>query len=212
MTRDLLVCGTRSFAVEVADLAEQVPGWRVAGFVENWERERAGQELEGLPIVWVDELAGRSGVWAICALVTTRRFLFTEQVEALGVPFATLVHGAAHVSGRSSLGEGTWVSAGSVVGARTTIGRHAILNRGALVGHHTEVGDHCSLMPGANVAGNVRLGERCFVGMGAVVRDNVTVGARAVIGAGAVVVGDVPAGVRVLGVPARVVGEAPDGH
>lgn len=212
MTRDLLVCGTRSFAEEVADLASDIPGWRVAGFVENWDRARAGGTLNDLPIAWVDDLAGRRDVWATCALVTTRRSLFTGQVEALGIPFATLVHPTARVSSTSVAGEGTIVSAGGIVGAHTTIGRHVIVNRGVLVGHHTTIGDHVSLLPGANVAGNVVVDDAAFVGMGALVLDGVRIGAHAVVAAGAVVTRDVPDGVLVMGAPARVVRDTPDGR
>jgi hypothetical protein len=112
VTRDLLVCGTRSFAEEVADLAGDVPGWRVAGFVENWERERVGQTIHGLPVRWFEGLRGERDVWAICALVTTRRSLFTGQVEALDIPFATLVHPIARVSSRRSAGRARWSARG----------------------------------------------------------------------------------------------------
>ena len=210
--RKLLICGTRSFAEEVADLAADA-GWEVAAFVENLEPEKAGGTLLGRPVVWVDELPELAATHAaICALVTTKRHRFTGQVEAHGVPFATVVHPTARISTRSTLGEGTLASAGTIVAAHTAVGRHTILNRGVLVGHHTVVGDHVSLLPGANVAGNVRIGDAAFVGMGALVLDNVEVGARAVVAAGSVVTRDVPEGFKVMGIPARPVGEAPEGR
>lgn len=202
--RPLLICGTRSFALEVADVA-RFAGYVVAGFVENWDRERVGP-LADLPVHWVDELPSLADSHcAVCALATTRRSLFTAQVEAHGIPFATLVHPTAHVSTTTSLGAGTIVGPGAMVGAETSIGRHVLLNRGVLVGHHTQIGDHVSLLPGANVAGNCRIGSAVFIGMGALILDNVEVGPEAVVGAGAVVTRDVPAATQVMGVPARVV-------
>jgi acetyltransferase EpsM len=204
--RPLLICGTRTFAVEIADVVSEVPGYRVAGFVENLDRARCSAPLEGLPVRWVDELGELAGThWAVCALATTKRRIFTAQVEELGVPFATVVHPAARISARSTLGDGTIASVATVVAARSQIGRHVLLNRGVLVGHHTEVGDHVSLLPGANVAGNCRIHDGAFVGMGALVLDNLTVGRDAVVAAGSVVTKDVPDGAQVMGVPARVV-------
>jgi acetyltransferase EpsM len=190
----------------VADLAADVPALRVAGFVENLERERCSDTIHDLPIHWIDDIGDLKDTHAaICALVTTKRRRFTKQVEELGVSFATLVHPTAHVSRSSSLGAGTLAGAGVIVGAHTRIGRHVILNRGVLVGHHTTIGDHVSLLPGANVAGNCDVGAGAFVGMGALVLDNVTVGPDAIVAAGSVVTRDVPTAAQVMGVPARVV-------
>lgn len=207
MTR-LLILGTRSLAEEVADLASEMPGVEVAGFVENLERSRCDETVEGLPIIWVDSLAEyRESHTAVCALATTHRSRFTDQAAALGIGFATLVHPSARISRRSSLGEGTIVSAGVIVAAHATIGRHVLLNRGALIGHHTSIGDHASILPGANIAGKCRIGDSAYVGMGAIVLDNIVVGAHSVVGAGAVVTRDVPSNVQVVGVPARIVKE-----
>jgi sugar O-acyltransferase (sialic acid O-acetyltransferase NeuD family) len=202
----LLICGTRSLAAEVADLVSVIPEFELVGFVENLDRERCSTTLEGLPIYWVDDLADMAGDHvAVCALGTTHRSRFTQQVEKLGVPFATVVHPSAQVSPRSSLGDGTIVGVGAIVGARTSIGRHVFINRGVLIGHHTVIGDHVSIMPGANIAGNCRIDDAAFIGIGAVVVNNVTVGSHSAVGAGAVVTKDVPPNVQVVGVPARVI-------
>jgi acetyltransferase EpsM len=207
-TRPLLILGTRTFAVEIADLAGDIPGVRVAGFVENMERDRCRETLEGLPIFWVDALAELAQTHAaVCGLGTTHRSRFTDQAAAYHIPFATVIHPLARMSSKSVIGEGSIVSVGAVIAARSGVGRHVVVNRGALIGHHTAIGDYVTVGPGANVAGNCRIGEATYIGVGAVVVDNLSVGAHAVVGAGAVVTKDVPDRVQVMGVPARIVKE-----
>lgn len=204
----LLILGTRTFAVEIADLASEVPGFQVVGFVENMERERCRETVEGLPIVWVDTLAELADSHAVvCGLGTTQRSRFTDQAAAYGVRFATLVHPLARVSSRSSLGAGSIVSVGAIIAAHTRIGRHVVVNRGALIGHHTTIGDYVTVGPGANIAGNCRISEATYIGISAVVIDHVSIGAHAIVGAGAVVTKDVPDRVQVVGVPAKIVKE-----
>jgi acetyltransferase EpsM len=207
-TRPLLILGTRVFAVEIADLAGDIPGVRVAGFVENMDRDRCRETLEGLPIFWVDALAELAQMHsAVCGLGTTHRSRFTDQAAAYHIPFATLVHPRARVSSKSVVGEGTVISVGAVIAARSHIGRHVVVNRGALIGHHTVIGDYVTLGPGANVAGKCRIGNATYIGIGAVVIDDLCIGTHAVVGAGAVVTKDVPDHVQVMGVPARIVKE-----
>ena len=194
----LLILGTRTFAPEIADVASEVPGVEIAGFVENMDRENCSGKLEGLPIHWIDDIAPLAATHlAVCALGTTQRSRFIEQATALGIRFATIVHPAARISRNSTVGEGSIICPGVIVATRTTIGRHVIVNRGALIGHHTTIGDYCSVMPGANIAGACTIGNATYVGMGAVVLDHHTVGSRSVIGAGSVVTRDVPDSVKV---------------
>ena len=68
--RKLLICGTRTYAEEISDIASDIPGVEVVGFVENWERDRCKDTLEGLPIHWVDDLPKvAKGCVAICAIM-----------------------------------------------------------------------------------------------------------------------------------------------
>jgi len=213
VAQPLLICGTRSFAAEVADLVSEIPELELRGFVENMDRSRCDQPFEGLPVHWVDDIAPLAeSHLAVCALATTHRSRFTRQVQELGMRAATVVHPTARIAPTATLGPGTIASAGVIVGAHTRVGDHVLLNRGSLVGHHTEIGAHSSVMPGANVAGNCRLAEAAFVGMGALVLDNLTVGAHSVVAAGSVVTRDVPERVQVMGAPARVVREGIDGR
>jgi sugar O-acyltransferase (sialic acid O-acetyltransferase NeuD family) len=207
-TRPLLILGTRTMAIEVADFVSEISGFQVAGFVENEDPQRCREKLENLTIFWVEELAGLATThWGVCALATTHRSRFTSQAVAYGLRFATLVHPTARISRTSTLGEGTIISPGVIIASHTRLGRHVFVNRGALIGHHTEIGDHVTIHPGANIASKCRIGPATYVGMGAVVLDNITIGAHSVVGAGAVVIRDVPDCVQVVGLPAKIIKE-----
>lgn len=212
MSKPLLILGARKFALEVADVASEIPGFTLAGFVENIDPARCLDKLEGLPVHWVDDLAGLAAThWAVCAFGSTTRRGFIEQAAAHGIRFATLVHPAARVSAKSSVGEGSLIWPGAVVSAYAVIGRHVLVNRGALIGHHTELGDGITVGPGANIAGACRISAGSYIGMGSVIVDYVRVGEGAVVAAGAVVTRDVADHVMVAGSPAMVVKTGVDG-
>jgi len=203
--KPILILGTGSFAVEIADLVSEIPGAVVAGFVENMDRNRCTALLDGRPVYWVDELAMLARTHCVvCGLGTTHRSRFVRQAEAFGCQFATLVHPTARVSRTVKLGSGTILNAGVIVAAHTELGAHVIVNRAATIGHHTRVGDFVTIGPGVNLAGNCRVGEAVYIGIGATIIDHVTIGPHSVVGAGAVVTEDVPERVLVVGVPAKV--------
>jgi len=204
--RPVLILGTRTFAEHVADLIDETPGYHVAGFVENMDRDKCARPLLGLPVYWIDDVTPLAATHtAVCALSTPQRSRFTDQAAALGLSFATIIHPSAHVSRKATVGEGSIISVGVIIAAYTHIGRHVIVNRGADIGHHTHIADYVTIQPGVNVAGACRIGEAAYLGIGATVIDKLSIGEGAVIGAGAVVVRDVPAHVRVIGPSPRIV-------
>jgi sugar O-acyltransferase (sialic acid O-acetyltransferase NeuD family) len=209
----LLILGTHVFAEEVADLVTEAGTHELSGFVENQDRDRCEEPLLGLPVHWIDDLAPLARDHeALCAIGTTKRRAYIEQVAALGFSFATPVHPSATISATSALGAGTVAGAGVIVAAHTTIGSHVILNRGVLVGHHTNIGSYVTVSPGANVAGLVTIGDGAYIGMGALVLDRRSVGAGAVVAAGSIVTRDVPPNTLVMGAPARVVRDGVEGR
>lgn len=202
----LLILGTSDFSVEVADLASDCPEFELAAFVENLDRSRCEGTIEGLPVLWIEDAAALSSTHlAVCGLGTTQRSRYTEQAAALGLRFGTIVHPTARVSSRSTLGEGTVVSARAVVGAHVHVGRHVLIGRGTLVGHHTQIADHASLNAGAVVAGSCRIESAVYLGMSSLVRDHRSIGSHAIVGGGAVVTTDLPADVVAVGIPARII-------
>ncbi len=205
MAKPLVILGTHWLAEEMYDLISEMPGYEVAAFVENMDRKRCEMTIEGLPVIWVDDLREMTETHeAICALGSTHRHRFIEDVAAMGMPFATIVHHSARVSARAGLGTGCFISPQCTISTRTELGDHVFVNRGALIGHHVRIARYVSIMCGVNIGGLAEIGEGTYVGMSAVILDRVKIGKGCVVGAGAVVTQDVPNHVQVVGVPARV--------
>src|SRR5450759_2249532 len=111
----LVILGTSLFVPEVTDLAEETGQYDVKAFIENWDVENTRQPFLDRPVIWIDK-AGlfASTHEAVCGLGTTHRNGFIEQAAALGFRFARIVHPSARVSGTSTVGEGSIVSAGAI--------------------------------------------------------------------------------------------------
>lgn len=204
--RPLLILGTGPYAADIADVATEIQGVAVAGFVEGIDRSRCAERFEGLPVYWVDDLARlAAGHRFIGAIGTTRRSGFIRQAEEAGCEFITLVHPFGRVSVLSSLATGVVLNAGVLVAAHAHLGRHVSVNRGASIGHHTQIDEFVTVGPGANIAGHCHIGSATYIGIGATVIDHISIGQGCVVGAGAVVTEKVPDRVLVVGVPARIV-------
>jgi sugar O-acyltransferase (sialic acid O-acetyltransferase NeuD family) len=196
----LYILGTGLLAEEFSAIGHAA-GYEVEAFVENLDETKTSGRLCERPVIWVDELP--AGAPCVCALSTTKRRRFIEQV-ADRASFVTLVHPSATVLESTTLGEGTIVSSGVLVGSNTRIGRHVFMNRGAMVGHHARIGDFVTLQPGVNVAGAGEIGDQTYVGMSAVVLERLTIGRGVTIAAGSLVSRDIPDHALVAGAPAVI--------
>lgn len=98
------------------------------------------------------------------------------------------------------------------------IGKGIMLDHatGFVVGETASIGDNVSILQGVTLGGtgkadedrHPKIGNGVLIGAGAKILGNIRVGDCARVGAGSVVVKDVPPHVTVVGVPARIVGQA----
>ena len=87
---------------------------------------------------------------------------------------------------------------------------------GFVAGETAVIGDNVSILQGVTLGGtgkadedrHPKIGNGVLIGAGAIILGNIKIGECARVGAGSVVVKDVPPRVTVVGVPARIVGEA----
>jgi sugar O-acyltransferase (sialic acid O-acetyltransferase NeuD family) len=188
MMKPLLVLGATSYAAVFIDSFETIVGLQFDGCVENLDPTRCKDTLLGRPIYWFDAIDHlRDSHALICALATTHRKNWIEQMQKRGFGFASVVHPSAVVSKRSTLGHGVAVDAGAVIAGFTTVDAHVRIGRRASIGHHTMIGSYTTVHPGSIISGNSRIGRQVTVGTGAVIIEGISVGDGAVIAAGAVV-------------------------
>jgi len=98
------------------------------------------------------------------------------------------------------------------------IGKGIMLDHatGFVAGETAVIGDNVSILQGVTLGGtgkadedrHPKIGNGVLIGAGAKILGNIRIGECARVGAGSVVVRDVPPRVTVVGVPARIVGEA----
>ena len=98
-----------------------------------------------------------------------------KEAEAIGGPFAVLIHPSALISDSATIGEGSIVMAGAIIQPHANIGRHVIVNSGAAIDHHCILGDYSHIAPGAHLCGGVHIGEGTLVGVGVGITPNTTV-------------------------------------
>ena len=200
---DIVLIGTGGQARELHALLEATDGiWNVIGFIDD-DPGMADAEVHGLPVLgdvgWLSAHAEVEVALGIGSPAT--RSLVVRRLSPRRFP--TLIHPAASIGARVTLGEGVIVGANAVVTTDVDVGGHALLNFGCTVGHDAVVGRFATVAPGAHLSGGVLLGEGCDVGTGSSTVQGISIGAWSTVGAGAVVLADVPADTTVVGVPAR---------
>lgn len=201
----LAVLGASGHGKVVADAAE-LAGWaEVVFFDDAWpEREQNGPwRVIGDTSALIGDAGSFDGV---VVAIGNNRIRQAKQAElaAAGARLVSIIHTAAVVSERASVGAGSVVFANSVINACATVGEGCIVNTGSVVEHDCVVGDFAHISPNAVLAGGVKVGSLVWVGGCAAVRQLIEINEGAVVGMGAVVTRDVPPGVTVAGSPARV--------
>lgn len=128
----------------------------------------------------------------------------TRYLTENGAALVSIIHPAASVSRKSTVGAGTVICAGAVVNVGARLGVGCIVNSNATVEHDCTLDDGVHVSPGANLGGNVTVGRYSWIGIGASVKNGLCIGRDVIVGGGSMVIDDVSDGSLVIGVPARL--------
>lgn len=130
------------------------------------------------------ECRGRIDAVVVAVGNNALRETLHRRVYAAGLTLATVIHPAAVVSPRASIGVGSAIMAGAIVGTEARLGEGVIVNCGAVVDHDCVVEDFAHLGGNASMAGGAVLGRGAQMQVGASLGYGVELPARAVLRAG----------------------------
>lgn len=208
--QQLIVLGAGGFAREAKELIDSTDGFHIACFVEGLEQRLAGGCIDGVPVVWIGDIATLDKTYKVLSCISSpKRRELVERVAGYGFEFTSVVAPSAEISSSANIGKGCLISRGVILAAAVRVSDQVFINRAALIGHDATVECYATISQGAILGGGVAIGAGAFVGMGATVLENLAVGRGAIVGAGAVVTKDVPDNVQVFGVPARITKAGP---
>jgi maltose O-acetyltransferase len=133
-----------------------------------------------------------------------------EDGAALDDEVVLLTTGLRRSAPRLIIGAGTYCNRFTMFDAseRIELGRNCMIGPFCYITDHDHghlAGNPVSEQP--LVGKNVTIGKDVWLGAGVIVLKGVTIGDGALVGAGAVVTRDVPAGVKMVGIPARKIGQ-----
>ena len=207
-----VIIGAGGLACQVLDIVEACnrSGNRheILGHIVESPWGEPGPLPNGLTVLgdfdWLDTYGeGVAGIVAVAAPET--RFRLVQKAEEIGIHFCNIIHPAAILPRRISMGEGGVLHAGAILSFQTRIGNHVVVNMNCAIGENTVIEDFTTLSPGANICGDVTIGRGTFIGTGATIIERVHIGEWSIIGAGATIIDDVPPNTTVVGVPGKVI-------
>lgn len=167
-TLNLLIIGAGGHGRSVAEAAMLQQRYQLLGFLDDGCAP--GTRVLGWPVLGtvadLPQIANQANTVIVAVGNNAVRERLVQQVLALGLPLATVVHPFSAVSPSAALAAGCAVMAGAVVGTEATLGLAAIVNAGAVVDHHAVVEDFGHLGVGAVMGGGTRLGRAAWLQAG----------------------------------------------
>jgi acetyltransferase EpsM len=200
-------------ASTVADINAVRTEWEIVGFLNDFETE----PINGIPVLGkvdyatAQPLLEDDDVYFLYTLISAKlNFRFLHKLTDLQIPlerFATIIHPTAVVSRFAEVGYGVSIHPFVNVGPNVTVGNHVQVFAQSLLGHNAVLANYAYVANNACVGAHVHLKEGAYLGTNCSLLENVTIGEWALVGMAAVILRDVPSRTKMVGNPARAIGE-----
>jgi sugar O-acyltransferase (sialic acid O-acetyltransferase NeuD family) len=217
MEKRIVIFGAGGAGGEVLQVIRDInavrPTWACEGFIVDSEYQDV-PTASGLPVLGnIDWLASNPDVHVVVAVgASAARWRVVQRIrERCTNPFPVLIHPRAWTGANIRVGDGSVICAGAMLTTDIRVGEHVHVNIGSSIAHDAVLGDFATLYAGVHVTGHVHLDDGVEAGTGSVLIPHCVVGHWSIIGAGTVVTGPVGQNCTVVGAPARVVKQRPEG-
>ena len=209
--RPLMIVGAGGFGQEVVWAARNFnaihPIWDIVGYCDD-DPAKKGQVIYGVEVLGPPEEVNT--MWAtppyfVCAIGDNLiRSQVVTRLLSLGWKPATIIDPSVIVAEHVTVGEGTYIGAGTILSPYARIGNHVIINHNCSIGHDSVLEDFVQVSPGGRVSGSCVIKEGALLGSNAIVSPGKEVGRYATVGGGSFAMTNIPDGATAIGVPARI--------
>lgn len=209
--KKLIIVGAGGFGREVLaycrDYQLHQKEWEIIGFIDD-NRDALDNYNYDLSIIDTikDYMPKPDDIFVMgIGLPTAHKLMIGEILLTKGAHFITLIHPAAKVDERASIGIGCVIAPWAGISCETKLGNFVTMNAYASVGHDSTLEDGCTVSSYGSIAGKVKLGRGVAVGLHGCVLPGCEIGDFATVGSGSVVVKNVKPQKTVMGVPAKII-------
>lgn len=147
----LIILGAGGYGRNIADLAEQSGRYDNICFLDDGDTAAAGKCADFQR--FLDEDTEFYAAFGNNAL----RMDWLKKFIECGCNIATIIHSAAYVSPKATVGRGVAILPGAIVNTGTVIGDGCIVNCGCIVDHDCVLGEGVHISPGAIVKAENRI-------------------------------------------------------
>jgi sugar O-acyltransferase (sialic acid O-acetyltransferase NeuD family) len=191
--RPLVIVGAGEFAEIACEYFTHDSPHDVVGFAVEREFMKSN-ELEGRPIICIDDLVDRFPPSSHCAFVAVTytklnrvRARLMRGLKAKGYWLTSYVSSNAFVWRNVAIGDNVFVFENNVVQHHVSLGEGVVLWSGNHIGHRTQIDPYCYIASHVVISGYCKIGAHTFIGVNATIADQVSIGESNLIGAGAVI-------------------------
>lgn len=209
MKQPLILIGAGNVGGYLAYNISDFPNYEIIGILDD-DISKQGNVMYGYPVIGgIDtlfEMDHSQLSVAICIHHPRIKKNILKRIIDLTVDFPSFVSPHAWVSKGCSIGKGSIIYPGVSINHEAQIGDFVNINMNCALGHHARVGNFVSFAPSVSLGGNTTLGEGVDMGIGSSTLQGINIGEYSIIGGKSMVIEDIPAHSKVVGVPAKVIG------